>query len=155
MQVQQSNFKFNTQIFFLLKVILLVPILEEVFFRGVVLRIFLNKNASIILSIIISSLLFALIHFNPLSINYITILTAFSFGIIAGIVYIRYGLLYAIIFHMLHNILWLIIRENRNTYWDILKEMDFGALYWTIISFSLISIIFIFNIILKSKNINE
>jgi len=139
----QSNFKLNTQIFFMLKIMLFVPVLEEIFFRGVILNLFFKKNKNVLISLLISSLLFASIHFNPISINYITIITAFSFGIVAGLIYLRYGLLYASIFHMFHNTLWLVIKENRNQYWDILKELNFGVQYWIIIIISL-SIIIIF-----------
>jgi len=142
--IPNSSFIISDQSLFVLKVIILIPILEEVFFRGVLLHLLKNKIKSNIIGVLISSILFALIHITPVSIKYTTIITAFTFGIVASIIYLKYGLLYAIALHMIHNLLWLIIRENRLFYFDMLREMNFGVLYWGIVLTSLLLMIYIF-----------
>ncbi|NOY09491.1 MAG: CPBP family intramembrane metalloprotease [Spirochaetes bacterium] len=82
----------------LLFVIAVAPITEELFFRGIILHGFL-KNYSKRKAIIVSALLFGLIHLNP-----VQLLSATVFGIIIGWYYAETGsLITCILFHSFMN----------------------------------------------------
>jgi len=81
-------------------VVIIAPIYEEIIFRGILLRGMAKKvNASI--AIMVSSLLFAIVHMNiPQGIN------AFFLGLVLGFVYMRSGSIYLSIFaHIVNNVL--------------------------------------------------
>lgn len=76
------------------------PIQEELFFRGVVQR-YLLKHYSIRTGLIYSSVVFALVHIHPF-----LILNAFFFGALLGYIYHKWkNLWYSIILHMMINLL--------------------------------------------------
>lgn len=79
-------------------IVLIVPVAEEVFFRGYVLR-FLSQRAGAATGLWVSALLFALVHFNPSGLPiYIVI------GLILAWVYRRASSLAApILAHFIHN----------------------------------------------------
>jgi membrane protease YdiL (CAAX protease family) len=77
----------------------LVPIHEELFFRGVVFN-YLKKHISIRNSVIFSSLLFAVFHLHPGLYP-----ATFVLGLILSVIYHRLGnIWYAILLHMLINV---------------------------------------------------
>lgn len=83
--------------FMLLTLVILAPIVEEFVFRGVFLTRIAAKT-SMWGGILISSLLFGVLHLDFIG--------AFLFGIIASLLYLRTGnLLLPILFHMLNNAL--------------------------------------------------
>lgn len=83
--------------FMLLTLVILAPVVEEFVFRGVFLTRFMAKT-SMWGGILISSLLFGVLHLDFIG--------AFLFGIIASLLYLRTGnLLLPILFHMLNNAL--------------------------------------------------
>jgi len=128
----------------ILNIIILGPIFEELLFRRILINFFLKKY--LILGIIFSSLIFASIHFNSSYTNYHSVLSSFLFGFVACLIYIRKGLLYSILFHMGYNTIWLILKGNKTKYWSILKELNFGVIYWGIIITS-VGIILYFSVI--------
>jgi uncharacterized protein len=76
---------------------ILAPIVEEFFFRGVILQRLIKKS-SVWGGILISSLLFGILHAD--------IIGAFIFGVITALLFIRTGnLLIPILLHMLNNTL--------------------------------------------------
>lgn len=78
--------------------VVIAPVFEELLFRGVILRGFL-KNYSIAKSLIITSLLFGLLHF-----NLIQSITAVILGLALGWIFIKTGSLWMTIFlHSLNN----------------------------------------------------
>ena len=84
----------------LLHVLIIAPIVEEVIFRGYIYKI-LKSKLPIIFSMIISSTLFALIHYNVLS--YILL---FVLSIFLTYIYERNGsIIYPIIIHSLFNLM--------------------------------------------------
>ena len=84
----------------LLHVLILAPVVEEVIFRGYIYRI-LKSKLPIIFSMIISSTLFALIHYNVLS--YILL---FVLSIFLTYIYERNGsIICPIIIHSLFNLM--------------------------------------------------
>lgn len=78
--------------------VLLAPIAEEILFRGIIVRGFL-RNYSVRKTIVVSALLFAVIHVNPWQIP-----TAFIGGIILAWIFIETRSLWPCFFaHALHN----------------------------------------------------
>ena len=90
----------ETGIFLLIEIVMitiLAPIVEEFFFRGVILQRLIKKT-SVWGGILISSLLFGILHAD--------IIGAFIFGVITALLFIRTGnLLIPILVHMLNNTL--------------------------------------------------
>lgn len=74
---------FIVYVLFFINICILAPIWEELFFRGILLRR-LTIKWSPQKSIIVSSLLFGLIHVNPL-----TVIFAFLLGCVLGYVYLK------------------------------------------------------------------
>jgi len=81
-------------------VIIVAPIYEEIIFRGILLRGMAKKiNPNI--ALVVSALLFAIVHMNiPQGIN------AFFLGLVVGFIYLRSGSIYlSIIAHLVNNLL--------------------------------------------------
>ena len=79
--------------------VLIVPIVQELFFRGFLLDK-LSKSFNQYFALIISSLLFAAIHYSSINSCYI----AFFGGIIAGLIFLKLGLVEAMAFHIFWNL---------------------------------------------------
>ena len=95
MQEMQNPWKFQTMV---LLAVLVAPVLEEIFFRGILLR-FLLGHANPTVALIISSLMFSVLHFNTDSFLPIAVL-----GFLLGKVYLDTGDLRASIWmHVLFN----------------------------------------------------
>lgn len=85
-------------IFFILAGLIVAPIIEEILFRGIILRGLL-ANFSPQKAIAISSILFAIIHF-----NFIQILTSLIMGVFLGLLFFKTkNLSSCIIFHFCIN----------------------------------------------------
>ncbi|SEE06835.1 CAAX protease self-immunity [Tenacibaculum sp. MAR_2010_89] len=123
-----------------INVVILTPILEELFFRKILLSVFSKKN--MVIGIIATSFLFAMIHINYLN-DILRLITFFTFGIISCLIYKRFTLIYSILFHAGYNFIWYLIKMGIIPYWYILKKLNFGFVYWAIISTSLISLVYI------------
>ncbi|SDW92245.1 CPBP family intramembrane glutamic endopeptidase [Tepidimicrobium xylanilyticum] len=81
-----------------IRVCLLAPVVEEILIRGIILNSLLNKY-DIALSLFISTLLFAILHF-----NFLQTISAIICGIILGLLYISTGSLFnCILAHSLYN----------------------------------------------------
>lgn len=82
----------------ILSIVVLAPIFEELLFRGVILRGFL-KNYSATKSIIITAVLFGVLHLNP-----IQSIIAALLGLVLGWMFVKTGSLWVcIFFHALNN----------------------------------------------------
>lgn len=97
---------------YFLAVVILSPIVEELLFRGVILRkLNTDYNFSIPLAIIISSILFGLCH------TFGGILSAFVFGICMSILYLKTkNILVPILAHTLNNLISFILAFTRIEY---------------------------------------
>lgn len=92
---------FNYKIAGFITICILAPILEEIIFRGIILRGILQNGNSPVIAIIISSLLFGIAHLNPWQ-----FFGAGFLGAIFGFVYYRTKSLWLCIFlHALNNTL--------------------------------------------------
>ncbi|MEG0473704.1 MAG: CPBP family intramembrane glutamic endopeptidase, partial [Solibacillus sp.] len=91
---------FIMYILFFVNICILAPIWEELFFRGILLRRLMIKWSPQ-KSIIVSSLLFSLIHVNPL-----TVIFAFFLGCLLGYVYLKTkSIIVPIVVHSFSNFL--------------------------------------------------
>lgn len=83
-----------------IRICLLAPVVEEILIRGCILNS-LQSKYGIILALLISSLLFAVLHF-----NFVQTLSAVICGLILGLLYINTGSLFScILAHSLYNII--------------------------------------------------
>ncbi|MGN1376197.1 MAG: lysostaphin resistance A-like protein, partial [Prevotella sp.] len=78
---------------------LFAPLVEEIVFRGAILRALLERYSNRWIPILISALLFALVHMNPAQMPH-----AFIVGILLGWLYCRTGsIIPGIIIHFVNN----------------------------------------------------
>lgn len=85
-------------VFSFLTIVIVAPILEELIFRGIILGGLLKKHSPLT-AIIVSSILFGLIHLNPWQ-----FISAMMIGVFSGWIYYKTGKLsYSIIIHMVNN----------------------------------------------------
>ena len=112
----------------------LPAITEEWFFRGVCLKNLLPFGSSV--AVISSSLLFGLMHDNP-----IQTLAATFFGLIAGYTYLQTGSLwFGVLIHFMNNCVSLGI-----SYWTVAFDslpVMFGLYVWIMIGFSAVTLFF-------------
>ncbi|BDU51533.1 CPBP family intramembrane glutamic endopeptidase [Haliovirga abyssi] len=103
----------------LIYVILLAPILEEIIFRGIILRS-LKKSFKFSTSIYISSFFFALYHM-----NFIKFIPIFILGYFLGYIYKKTNSLGVVIyFHMIYNLIPVAITVFRK-YYNISRSYDY------------------------------
>lgn len=130
-----KTFNYYSLIISFINTIILAPILEEILYRGYILRTLKTiKGFNNLLSILVSSFLFTIAHF-PYSIN---TLIVFIIGILTAIIVLKLGLKYAIIFHSFYNLIWFTL-ENifYKDYLFIIKTLEFNYIYWTTIILAL------------------
>ena len=86
-------------------VVFVIPILEEIFFRHLLLD-WLKKHMNTITSILVSSLLFSICHYDK-QFNLDIFFTIFILGVLFSLMreYIGKSLLYPTVFHMMQNFL--------------------------------------------------
>lgn len=92
---EKSNFVLT---YWFLLAVLFAPLFEEVFFRGIIYRVFLKKH-SVAVSIFITSFVFSLLHF-----NYSQFLVILFMGIMLNLIYHKTkSLVPCMVFHILNN----------------------------------------------------
>ncbi len=114
-------------------VVLLTPIIEEIIFRGYILKILEKKK--LVPKILFTSFLFTLTHI-PSDLN--SLFVIFIFAILLGLISLRFGLIYSIIFHSLYNFIWFIMYIFSHKYWQLLESLKFNYIYWSVIVLSAI-----------------
>lgn len=78
--------------------VLFVPIFEELFFRGLILESLLKRHRRLF-SVIVSSVIFAVVHVNPA-----VMITAFVSGLVLGTIYLHTNSVFStIILHSINN----------------------------------------------------
>lgn len=114
-----------------IKVVILTPVLEELLFRKFLFSNLLKRH-SLVVSVGISSLCFALIHVP----NYRNLLPTFFFGIITCLVYYKTkNILYPILLHFLSNLMWTVLILFGESYYSWIYELNFDFTYWAIFIF--------------------
>ena len=117
--------------------LVIAPIFEELFFRKFLFKKLLQKN-NLNLSIIISSLCFALIHFETPD----NLIPTFFAGVISCLIYYKTKRIeYSIILHFSNNLLVSIFNIFGESYFTWLYDLKFDFTYWTLFVFGILVII--------------
>lgn len=152
--IDLSSRSFLSLVATFLNIVILTPVFEELLFRKIMLGFF--SRSHLIIAIILSSFFFASIHVNFNEINSFILITSFGFGFISCLLYIRFGFIYNLLFHMFSNMIWFLVNTNRDIYWELLRILDFGFFYWMIIVICFSTILYLmlrlFNQIIKINN---
>ncbi len=121
-------------IYQIIGVLIISPIFEELFFRKYLISKLLKENNKII-ALIISSICFALIHFETPN----NLIPAFLFGIVSGLVFLKTKKIgYSILLHFICNSLWLIDLVLGDKFYNYLYELEFNSIYWIIFIFGIL-----------------
>lgn len=109
--------------------IIIAPIFEELFFRKYLMNK-LKVHNSKILTLLISSICFALIHLESPN----NVIPSFLFGLGSGIVYLKTNKIgYSILLHFFCNSLWLIDLVLEDKFYNFLYGLEFNYIYWAIV----------------------
>lgn len=128
---KNGNSSFISTFLFFLNFVIVVPIVEEFFFRKINLSFFSGNK---IFAILYCSLLFSVYHLDFNNISFTPkLFLIFLSGIICSVIYLKYGLLYSIFFHSFYNLTLMLLKLNNNQYIALLNELNFNYLYWLII----------------------
>lgn len=112
--------------------VFLAPFFEELIFRYYIFGGLLSRYR-FSAAALISSTLFAIIHFSGLT-SLRNILPAFFFGVISCNIYYRTrNIRFSMILHSICNFYWFLTVIFAKEYMLIFKRMGHGVLYWTII----------------------
>ncbi|WP_445456797.1 lysostaphin resistance A-like protein [Flavobacterium sp. HNIBRBA15423] len=145
-----SNNNFTKNILLFFSTVILTPIVEEIMFRGIIIKVLCDFKLSY--KILISSVLFSLMHL-PIDINYFIII--FFLGITLGIIAIKLNLTFAIIFHSTYNLIFHLLSMYPNDYWQLINILEFNYIYWFIVLIAFFCLILILKKIwINKKNIN-
>ena len=118
----------KSMIYRIIGVLIISPIFEELFFRKYLINNLLKENNRII-TLIVSSICFALIHFETPN----NLIPAFLFGIVSGLIFLKTKKIgYSILLHFICNSLWLIDLVLGDKFYDYLYELEFNSTYWMI-----------------------
>ncbi len=102
-----------------LMTVILAPILEEILFRGIIMKGMINNRVKPITAIIISAFIFGAVHFNPWQFA-----GAFLLGLVLGLVYYKTkSLLMPILLHAFNNLLsaLMMIYSDSETFSELFK----------------------------------
>jgi membrane protease YdiL (CAAX protease family) len=115
----------------LLVMALFPAVLEEVFFRGILQRLFLKWSGNAMLSIGVAALLFSLLHFKYT--QFFPILWA---GILLGFIYHKSGnLTYSILAHFIHNASLVVLSFlTTDTPYDYVLGDDFSPPWYLVLA---------------------
>lgn len=132
--------------FAFITVVILAPVLEEVIFRGIILKGFL-KNYNPTKAIIVSALLFGLFHLNPWQ-----AIGASFVGVILGWVYYKTkSIVPCIIIHFVNNLLAFILFNHTNDADGTIMEMFSSTSLYLVFYFATIAITTIGLLIIAKK----
>jgi len=121
-----------------ISVLIIAPIFEELFFRKFLFTELLKKY-SLKLSIIISSICFALIHLP----SYRNLLPTFIFGIISCLIYRKTkNIFYTIILHFLCNLSWLFLGTYGESFYKWSFGLEYNFTYWILFGVGIILTLF-------------
>jgi len=105
----------------IISVVVIAPIIEEMIFRGLLLRGLEKKYKSVVLSVIYSSILFAVIHVLPS-----LFIQIFLIGMILGFLSIKFNSIFpGIVLHSINNLLTLLLLNLNGNYFDFYLKNDF------------------------------
>ena len=148
-----NNFKVfdKALIYRIIAVLIIAPIFEELFFRKFLINSLLKENNRII-TLIISSICFSLIHFETPN----NLIPSFIFGIVSGLIFIKTRKIgYSILLHFISNSLWLINLVSGDKFSNYLFNLEFNATYWIIFILGIIITYFGLKKITTTNTVNE
>ena len=133
----------------LFTLIIIIPISEELLFRQLILTYFLKNTSSLIFSILLGSLLFALIHLPSLN----SVINTFFLGLFLSILYLKMNsIILPIVIHIVFNLVSFVFQEsNIKDYYNLLEDLDFGLLYWFFIAISALLASVIYKYLINQK----
>lgn len=103
----------------LIMTVILAPILEEILFRGIIMKGMLNSKVKPVTAIIVSAFIFGVVHFNPWQFA-----GALLLGLVLGLVYYKTkSLLMPILLHAFNNFVsaMMMLYSDSETFSDLLK----------------------------------
>lgn len=118
---------------------IMAPVAEEVLFRGIIMRSLLRERwaeSRPWLAVLISALLFSLVHMNPDQ-----MLGAFAMGVFSGWLCHRTGSLFpGIVAHMTNNLSFFLINfiptvNNAESFYDLFQS---STTYWLVLTLSIL-----------------
>jgi len=134
--IQNFHYKQNSTdlVYQFLAILIVSPILEELFFRKFLLsKLLIKYNISI--SVIISSLCFSIIHIETPN----NLIPSLIFGILSSMIFLRTGkIIYSIVFHVLRNSIYFVILLNPEVYDSWIYGLNFNYVYWSLVLIGLI-----------------
>ncbi|WP_055435537.1 CPBP family intramembrane glutamic endopeptidase [Lacinutrix algicola] len=116
----------NLSIFNIISLIIIAPIIEELFYRKFLLEKLAQKNGKLV-SLLISSLCFSIIHIETPN----NLIPSFIVGMILGLIYLKTQKIgYSIVLHFIFNLVFIISvsMEYSNNHW--LFGTNFDVIYW-------------------------
>ncbi|WP_312765940.1 type II CAAX endopeptidase family protein [Epilithonimonas sp.] len=102
----------------LIMTVILAPILEEILFRGIIMKGMINNKVKPTTAIIVSALIFGAVHFNPWQFA-----GAFLLGLVLGLVYYKTkSLLMSILLHAFNNLVsaMMMLYSDSETFSDLI-----------------------------------
>ncbi|MGG5461284.1 CPBP family intramembrane glutamic endopeptidase [Clostridium sp. B9] len=103
-EVQKQLGTLNNSILMIIVGVVLVPIYEEIVYRGIIFG-YLKKNYNIILALVVQALVFSIMHLNLVQSIY-----TFLLGVVLGLIYMYTESIYGnIIMHMIFNLLGVVV----------------------------------------------
>jgi len=103
----------------LIMTVILAPILEEILFRGIIMKGMLNNKVKPVTAIIVSAFIFGVVHFNPWQFA-----GAMLLGLVLGLVYYKTkSLLMPILLHAFNNLVsaMMMLYSDSETFSDLFK----------------------------------
>lgn len=130
-----------------LSLVILLPILEELIFRKLMLNYFISE---LWYGIMFSSFMFSIYHI-PVMSDPFNLFSHFFFGVFSCFIYLKFGLLYSILFHSFNNFFFFIRSYWLDEYNKIFAELSNSWKLPTIYVFAIIFFILFFKV-LWNKN---
>ena len=119
----------------ILMTVILAPILEEILFRGIIMKGMVNNNVKPATAIIVSALIFGAVHFNPWQFAGASLL-----GLVLGLVYYKTkSLLMPILLHAFNNLLsaLMMMYSESETFSELFKINKELALVFGVVIFAI------------------
>jgi membrane protease YdiL (CAAX protease family) len=126
--------------------IILTPLMEEVFFRGILLALVIKYSEKQVAAVILVSVLYAVDH-----LNYYHILDSlphafvmFFTGMISGYIFLKTkNIIFPVMFHIFYNFNAYLLDVFREEYSNIIKALDFDMNYWLLVTMALLLLVYV------------
>ncbi|MBN1892710.1 MAG: CPBP family intramembrane metalloprotease [Clostridiales bacterium] len=127
-----GNLTLFEKIAYSISVTLLVPIVEELIFRGIILQEFLSTMKPVV-AVILTSAVFAIVHVQPIQVGY-----AFLCGVVISAVYVlSHSIFLTILLHSVYNFFGSVLQivyPASEEWFDIMGIMYFAAIALSVVA---------------------